>query len=173
MILDAARQVAYGAAKIAVMGLAKFIAIEGKEHNILVNTVAPMAATPGNVKDIKDEQLRSFMENYTPSPDIAPTVAWLAHESSQVTGETVAAISRLVTRVFLAETKGYFGSADEEWTIESVRDNWHKVVDETEYKCSGEHGRVPTEDSSVADDPRVEEIFQVTKRARFVYIHFK
>ena len=69
-----------------------------------------------------------------PSRDIAPTVAWLAHESSQVNSETVAAISRLVTRVFLAETKGYFGSAEEEWTIESVRDNWHKV-DETEYSA--------------------------------------
>jgi NAD(P)-dependent dehydrogenase (short-subunit alcohol dehydrogenase family) len=135
MIFGAAQQAAYGAAKMAVMGLAKSIAIEGKQHNILVNTVAPMAATPRSIKDIKDEQLRGFMENYMPSRDIAPTVAWLAHESSQVTGETVAAINRLVTRVFLAETKGYFGSADEEWTIESVRDNWHKVVDETEYSA--------------------------------------
>lgn len=48
---------------MAVIGLAESIPIEGKEHYTLVDTAAPMAATPGNTKDIKDEQLRGVMEN--------------------------------------------------------------------------------------------------------------
>ncbi|KAM0199673.1 hypothetical protein ACHAQI_011974 [Fusarium lateritium] len=133
MVFGGAQQSTYAAAKMAIMGLAKSIAIEGKEHNILVNTVAPMAFTPGSSAYIEDEQTRSLMEANMPALDVAVTVAWLAHESSQVNGETVVAVNRLVTRIFVAETKGYFGPAEGEWTVESVRDNWQKVVDETEY----------------------------------------
>lgn len=133
VMFGSAQQSTYGAAKLALMGLAKSIAIEGKEHNILVNTVAPMAYTPGSAAFVTDEQTQAFMEASMPARDVASTVAWLAHESSEVNGETVAAVSRLVTRIFLAESKGYFGPADQDWTVESVRDNWQKVMDETEF----------------------------------------
>ncbi|KAI8669618.1 hypothetical protein NCS57_00777100 [Fusarium keratoplasticum] len=133
VMFGSAQQSTYGAAKLALMGLAKSIAIEGKEHNILVNTVAPMAYTPGSAAFVTDEQTQAFMEASMPARDVASTVAWLAHESSEVNGETVAAVSRLVTRIFLAESKGYFGPSDQDWTVESVRDNWQKVMDETEF----------------------------------------
>ncbi|KAM6528900.1 bifunctional hydroxyacyl-CoA dehydrogenase/enoyl-CoA hydratase fox2 [Fusarium falciforme] len=133
VMFGSAQQSTYGAAKLALMGLAKSIAIEGKEHNILVNTVAPMAYTPGSAAFVTDEQTQAFMEASMPARDVASTVAWLAHESSEVNGETVAAVSRLVTRIFLAESKGYFGPADQDWTVESVRDNWQKAMDETEF----------------------------------------
>ena len=133
VMFGSAQQSTYGAAKLALMGLAKSIAIEGKEHNILVNTVAPMAYTPGSTAFVTDEQTQAFMEASMPARDVASTVAWLAHESSEVNGETVAAVSRLVTRIFLAESKGYFGPSDQDWTVESVRDNWQKVMDETEF----------------------------------------
>ncbi|KAJ4014640.1 bifunctional hydroxyacyl-CoA dehydrogenase/enoyl-CoA hydratase fox2 [Fusarium irregulare] len=133
MIFGGAQQSTYAAAKMAVMGLAKSIAIEGKQHNILVNTVAPMAFTPGSTAYVENKQTRSLMEANMPARDVATTVAWLVHESSQVNGETVAAVSRLVTRIFVAETKGYFGPAEGDWTLESVRDNWQNVVDERDY----------------------------------------
>lgn len=133
MIFGGAQQSTYAAAKMAVMGLARSIAIEGKQYNILVNTVAPMAFTPGSTAYVEDEQTRILMEANMPARDVAATVAWLAHESSQVNGETVVAVNRLVTRIFVAETKGYFGPAEGDWTVESVRDNWQKVVDETKY----------------------------------------
>ncbi|KIL87331.1 hypothetical protein FAVG1_09035 [Fusarium avenaceum] len=56
-------QAAYWAAKMAVMVLTEFIPIEGNENYTLVDTAAPMAARPGNTKDIMDEQLRGAMEN--------------------------------------------------------------------------------------------------------------
>ncbi|GIK05217.1 hypothetical protein Aspvir_009321 [Aspergillus viridinutans] len=124
---------AYGAAKLGLLGLAKSLAIEGKEHNIFVNTVAPMGFTPGSAASVQDEQTQHFMKEHMPARDVAPTVAWLVHEGSKVNGEAVAAVSRLVTRIFLAETKGFFGSADKYWTIETVRNNWDKVVDGKDY----------------------------------------
>ncbi|KAL2686907.1 hypothetical protein Neosp_004450 [[Neocosmospora] mangrovei] len=133
VMFGSAQQSTYGPAKLALMGLAKSIAIEGKEHNILVNTVAPMAYTPGSAAFVQDEQTQTFMETNMPARDVATTVAWLVHESSEVNGETVAAVNRLVTRIFLAESNGYFGPADQDWTVESVRDNWQKVIDVTEF----------------------------------------
>ncbi|RSL61499.1 hypothetical protein CEP51_013619 [Fusarium floridanum] len=118
VMFGSAQQSTYGAAKLALMGLAKSIAIEGKEHNILVNTVAPMAYTPGSAAFVTDDQTKAFMEAGMPARDVAQTVAWL------------------VTRIFLAEGRGYFGPADQDWTVESVRDNWDKVVDETEFTIS-------------------------------------
>lgn len=133
VMFGSGQQSSYGAAKLGLLGLAKCLAIEGKEHNIFVNTVAPMGFTPGAAASGQNEQTQNFMKDYMPARDVAPTVAWLVHEDSKVNGEAVAAVSRLVTRIFLAETKGFFGSADKEWTIETVRNNWDKVVDEKYY----------------------------------------
>ncbi|PKX89466.1 NAD(P)-binding protein [Aspergillus novofumigatus IBT 16806] len=133
IMFGSAQQSAYGAAKLGVLGLAKCIAIEGKEHNIFVNTVAPMAFTPGSATTVQDEGTRNFMMEHMPAHEVAPTVAWLVHEDSKVNGEAVAAAGRLVTRIFLAETKGFFGSVNDDWTIETIRSNWDKVVDEKDY----------------------------------------
>ena len=133
LMFGGAQQSAYAAAKLSLVGLAKCIAIEGKAHNINVNTVAPMGYTPGSAVTTQDEQTQNIMKAYMPANDVAPTVAWLVHEDCKVTGEAFAAVNKLVTRIFLAETKGFFGSPDQDWTIETVRNNWNKVVDEKDY----------------------------------------
>lgn len=133
IMLGAAQQAAYAAAKLALVGLTRSIAIEGEPHNTLVNSVAPVGLTPGTTKQVQDEQTISFMDRYTPSRDVAPTVAWLVHEDNKVTGEAFGAVGKLVTRIFLAETKGFLGSADQGWTVETIRDNWERVVDEKDY----------------------------------------
>lgn len=70
--------------KLGLMELAKPIAIEGKEHNIFVNTVAPMGFTPGSAATVQDEQTQKFMKEHMPACYAAPTVAWLVHEDSEV-----------------------------------------------------------------------------------------
>ena len=133
LIFGGAQQSAYAAAKLSLVGLAKCTAIEGKAHNINVNTVAPMGYTPGSAVTTQDEQTQNIMKAYMPANDVAPTVAWLVHKDCKVTGEAFAAVNKLVTRIFLAETKGFFGSPDQDWTIETIRNNWNKVVDEKDY----------------------------------------
>ncbi|KAM5347670.1 hypothetical protein ACJ41O_007494 [Fusarium nematophilum] len=133
VMVGAAQQASYGASKLALFGLAKSIAIEGAPHNILVNSVAPVGLTPGTKGHIQDKQTISFMDKYMPSSHVAPTVAWLVHEDNKVTGDAFGAVGKLVTRIFLAETKGFLGSADQEWSVETIRDNWERVVDEKGY----------------------------------------
>ncbi|KAH8721635.1 hypothetical protein BGZ61DRAFT_346887 [Ilyonectria robusta] len=134
IMLGSAQQAAYAATKLSLVGLTRSIAIEGEPYNILVNSVAPVGLTPGTKKQVQDEQTISFMDTFTPSKDVAPTVAWLAHENNKVTGEAFGAVGKLVTRIFLAETKGFMGSADQAWTVETIRDNWEQVVDEKDYE---------------------------------------
>ncbi|KAF4460905.1 3-oxoacyl-acp reductase [Fusarium albosuccineum] len=129
-----AQQAAYAAAKLSLVGLTSSLAIEGEPHNILVNSVAPIGLTNATLEQVKDEQMISFMRRYTPTIDVAPTVAWLVHEDSKVNGEAFSAVGRLVTRFFLAETKGFLGSADQNGSIKTIRDNWDQVVDEKDYE---------------------------------------
>ncbi|KAJ3524874.1 hypothetical protein NM208_g11877 [Fusarium decemcellulare] len=129
-----AQHAAYAAAKLSLVGLTSSLAIEGEPHNILVNSVAPIGLTNATLEHVKDEQMISFMKRYTPTTDVAPTVAWLVHEDSKVNGEAFSAVGRLVTRFFLAETKGLLGSADQDWSIGTIRDNWDRVVNEEGYE---------------------------------------
>ncbi|KAL5610424.1 hypothetical protein FOBRF1_006541 [Fusarium oxysporum] len=134
LMFGSTQQCTYGAAKMSLVGLVKSLALEGKPHNILVNCVAPIGFTPGVAAFIPDEQTHAFMEKYAPAKEVAPTVSWLVHEDSQANGETIGAAGRLVTRIFFAETSGFLGTADQDWTIEAIRDNWDRVAEEKEYQ---------------------------------------
>ncbi|MDH4656864.1 MULTISPECIES: SDR family NAD(P)-dependent oxidoreductase [unclassified Pseudomonas] len=60
-------QANYGAAKMALVGLMNMLAIEGRKNNILVNTLAPMAATRMTADVMPEELLKaSRPEQVTP-----------------------------------------------------------------------------------------------------------
>lgn len=123
----------YGAAKMALIGLAKSLALEGEPHNIMVNAVATTGFTDTVQKNTPDEGTQSFMKANFPASEPAPTVVWLAHEDATVSGEVFGAQGRVVTRIFIAESHGYQGPSQGEWTVEDVRDNWNQVMDEKNY----------------------------------------
>ncbi|KAL1875241.1 bifunctional hydroxyacyl-CoA dehydrogenase/enoyl-CoA hydratase fox2 [Diaporthe australafricana] len=124
----------YAAAKLAVVGLAKTLAVEGQPHGILVNAVGTtgftdtVAKTPGIDKGVQE-----FMKANLPDSEPARLVVWLTHEDSKVTGEVLGAQGRVASRVFLAETKGFQGSREGAWDVETIRDNWDQVVDEKDH----------------------------------------
>ncbi|KAF5012100.1 hypothetical protein FDECE_1817 [Fusarium decemcellulare] len=132
-MVGTALQSVYGSAKLALFGLTKTLAIEGKDHNILVNSIAPSAATPGSNKAIEDKQILDLMDRYMPTKEQPPALLWLVHQDNKVTGEGFATAGRLVTRLFLAETKGYLSPSEHEWNAETVREHWDEVVDEKDY----------------------------------------
>ncbi|SCO91020.1 uncharacterized protein FRV6_15148 [Fusarium oxysporum] len=129
MMFGAPTHVSYRTAKMGILGLARALAADGKHHNILVNSVCPIALTDMAVKHIKDQGMLTFMQNYMPAVENAPSVLWLAHEDSNINGENFTVAGRLTSRIFIGETRGYLGSRNVDWTIESVRDNWDKVID--------------------------------------------
>ncbi|KAK1534900.1 uncharacterized protein CCOS01_03652 [Colletotrichum costaricense] len=122
----------YAAAKAALIGMAKTLAVEGEAHGIHVNSVATTAYTDTTAANAP-EQMRGFMKANLPASEPARAVVWLTSEDCKVNGEVLGAQGRIVNRIFLGDTKGFKGSSNEEWTVERVRDNWEAVVDEKDY----------------------------------------
>jgi NAD(P)-dependent dehydrogenase (short-subunit alcohol dehydrogenase family) len=100
----------YGAAKGAVFGLTRNLAVEGGPHGIQVNCLAPRAGTrmadqqaaamslPPEVV----EQAKAAM----PAEVVAPAAAFLAHESCPLNGEILQAGSGRVSRLAVVHTAG-------------------------------------------------------------------
>ena len=149
-IFGKAEQSVYAAAKLAVVGLTKTISLEGREHNILVNSVATAGFTDSIMENTESVQAQELMKQYIPAAEAAPPVLWLTHEDCKVSGETIGAMGRIVTRIFIAETHGFQGAAGEEWKVETVRDNWPKVIGEKDYAV-----HASTDEMGAATFPRL------------------
>ncbi len=115
-------QANYGAAKGAIIGLTKVLALEGASHNIRVNAVAPAAATA-----MTDGILGDLTERLDPAL-VASLIAFLVHESCPVTGEVFHAGAGAVSRVFFSQTRGVFHP---DLTPEHLRDEFSALMDES------------------------------------------
>jgi NAD(P)-dependent dehydrogenase (short-subunit alcohol dehydrogenase family) len=111
----------YAAAKGAVIGLTRSLALAGLKRGIKVNAIAPAAATRmGGDED--DPAMSAEL--------VAPMAAYLAHEDCPVSGEIYAAGAGRFARIFIASTPGYVNSSA---TIEDVAANWKAINDESGY----------------------------------------
>ncbi|KAF0320219.1 hypothetical protein K4K61_003262 [Colletotrichum sp. SAR11_59] len=124
---------AYATAKLALVGMAKTLAVEGEPHGIQVNSVGTTAFTDAAQANTADAGTQAFMKAHMPAEDPARAVVWLAHEDCKANGDIVGAQGRIVSRIFLGETKGFQGFREGEWKVESVRDSWAQIVDEKDY----------------------------------------
>jgi NAD(P)-dependent dehydrogenase (short-subunit alcohol dehydrogenase family) len=107
---------AYGSTKAAIIGLTRVLALEGAAHGIGVNAIAPRALTR-----MTPDQTRGSLSRDQLSPDqVAPVVAYLAHQDCTFSGEVIAATGGHVARFFTGMTRGF---ADPGLSAESVRDN--------------------------------------------------
>ena len=110
--------------KGAVVGLTRSLTTAGAAHGIKVNLIAPAATTRMSPDASAAPQLHP--------EDVAPMVAFLAHEDCPVTGEMYAAGAGRFARIFIASTVGYVhpGPAP---TVEDVARNWETINDEQGY----------------------------------------
>jgi NAD(P)-dependent dehydrogenase (short-subunit alcohol dehydrogenase family) len=88
------------------------LAIEGAEHNILVNSIAPVAASALSFDYIKDmePEVRSQYEDQLrskfPPEGNVPMILALAHESSTITGEAFSLGAYCASRIVLGFQDG-------------------------------------------------------------------
>ncbi|KIJ52606.1 hypothetical protein M422DRAFT_776220 [Sphaerobolus stellatus SS14] len=71
-------QANYGAAKAAIIGLTRTIAIEGRRYGILANCIAPAAGTSMSATIWSAEMVATFKPDY-----VAPIVGYLSSESNE------------------------------------------------------------------------------------------
>jgi NAD(P)-dependent dehydrogenase (short-subunit alcohol dehydrogenase family) len=105
----------YNSAKAGLMGLSISAALEGAAHGVKSNCILPGALTrmADGVSNAVDLSLFPPMG----AAQVAPVVAWLAHESCSMSGEMLSAVAGRVSRAYAAESHGVYR---EDWRIEDV-----------------------------------------------------
>ncbi|GAB0092348.1 Peroxisomal multifunctional enzyme type 2 [Sergentomyia squamirostris] len=119
-------QANYSSAKLAVVGLANTLAIEGAKYNIHCNVIVPTAAsrmTKGILPDLLFDELKPKL--------IAPVVVYLCHENTEDNGSVIASAAGWAGKVEPHASKGAVlrASLHDDVTVENVRDSWSKVTD--------------------------------------------
>lgn len=119
----------YATAKGGVVGLMRNLAVEGVPHGVTVNAIAPAAVTrmAGQSGDEPDAVAPVMAPE-----QVAPMVAYLAHEDCPVTGEIYTAGFGRFARLFIASTEGYV-HATPDATVEDVAAHWAQINDEADY----------------------------------------
>ncbi len=114
----------YPAAKAGLIGLSRSLAREGAPHNIKVNAIMPLAYTR-MAAGVPNAEIRAWMEKTFPPHKVAPLVAWLCHETIDVSGDIFSVGGGRAARV---TTNVYPGHRLDEPSIEDYRDNWDEVM---------------------------------------------
>eukprot|EP01126_Amoeba_proteus_P039357 TRINITY_DN4145_c0_g1_i6.p1 TRINITY_DN4145_c0_g1~~TRINITY_DN4145_c0_g1_i6.p1 ORF type:complete len:427 (+),score=95.19 TRINITY_DN4145_c0_g1_i6:98-1378(+) len=100
-------QANYSAAKLAQLGLANTLALEGKKQNIHVNTIAPIAGSRMTATVMPPQMVQALKPDY-----VVPLVAYLCHENTQVTSGLFEVGAGFVARLRWERTKGYYFPTD-------------------------------------------------------------
>jgi len=116
-------QANYAAAKLAVVGFVNALRLEGQKYNIMVNALAPVAATRMTESLMTPDMLARLRPEF-----VSPMVAWLCSEQCQHTGEIFSAGSGYFARIEYREAPGVRIQGRPP-TIEDVADNIEKIAD--------------------------------------------
>ncbi len=130
----------YGAAKSGIFGLTRSLAVEGAQLGIKVNALGPAANTTAIRHFNEPSPFTDMMEAHFPVALVSPAVAYLAHESCELSGASLeAGAGNVGLRVF-GQTAGY---TDTNLTIEKVRDNLATIVDKSTATMMPDPGELP------------------------------
>src|SRR5438477_5893289 len=116
-------QATYAAAKSAVVGLMRTLAIEGAEHGILVNTISPVGYTrmhPAAGSRASEADGKAT----TPVEAVAPAIVWLASDSCSDTNRIYNVEAGAIQRIAIVMGPGFY---DPHLTPESIAENYAKA----------------------------------------------
>jgi NAD(P)-dependent dehydrogenase (short-subunit alcohol dehydrogenase family) len=117
-------QATYAAAKSAVIGLMRILAIEGAEHGILVNTISPVGYTrmhPAAGSRVSEAGGKATV----PVEAVAPVIVWLASDDCSETNRIYNLEAGAIQRIAIVMGPGFY---DPHLTPESIAENYAKVV---------------------------------------------
>ena len=128
-------QANYGGAKLAVVGFMNALRLEGQKYNIMMNALAPIAATRMTDALMPAPVLEKLKPEY-----VSPMVAYLCSEQCQRTGDIWSAGGGTFARIEYREAAGLRidGRAP---TVEDVMENIDKIADVSAsrvFRTSGE-----------------------------------
>jgi 3-hydroxyacyl-CoA dehydrogenase/3a,7a,12a-trihydroxy-5b-cholest-24-enoyl-CoA hydratase len=115
-------QANYSTAKLAIHGLTNTLALEGESKNIMVSTIAPIAATRMTQGVLPNEIFNSVSVEH-----IVPVVEWLAHPDNTTTGGLYEVGGGWVSKLRWQRSNGV--SFDFPFTAENVRDRIEEICD--------------------------------------------
>jgi NAD(P)-dependent dehydrogenase (short-subunit alcohol dehydrogenase family) len=113
-------QATYAAAKSAMVGLMRVLAIEGAEHGILVNTISPNGYTrmhPAAGSRTPEAEGRAAM----PVEAVAPAIVWLASDGCSETNRIYNVEAGTIQRIAIVMGPGFY---DPHLTPESIAENY-------------------------------------------------
>lgn len=113
----------YGAAKMGIVGFMNTLKQEGKKHNILVNTVAPIAATRMGEGIYPDAVLSSLKPEL-----VAALVAYLSSEDCSVTGEIISAGGGYYAKIQMVESRGVRFKPTDPITPEMIAERFPEIT---------------------------------------------
>jgi len=114
-------QANYSAMKMAVVGLANVLALEGKKRGVLVNTVAPIAASRMTATVMPEDILAKLKPEY-----VTGLVAYLCHESCKETGSVFEVGGGWIGKIRRERSHGIFLKGDV--SVEQIRDLWADIT---------------------------------------------
>ncbi|MDN4640055.1 SDR family NAD(P)-dependent oxidoreductase [Agreia sp. PsM10] len=123
------QSVSYATAKAAYIGLVNSLSLEGVEHNILVNGIAPTARTRMTERMQASDYTDWLFETMLPER-VTPTVAYLVSEAASVNGQFFSVGGGRVARITLAESHGVLGMGED---IDAVHDLLPSVMDDQDW----------------------------------------
>lgn len=133
-------QANYSAAKLGLAGLANTLAEEGRSKNILVNTIAPIAAS----RLTETVMPKELLEHLNPEA-VSPLVAWLCHEDCTETKSIFEVGAGYMGKLRWQRTKGHLFPLGRPISVDEVAARWQKITDfsESEYPTSITQSMLP------------------------------
>ena len=119
----------YAAAKAAVLGAMRCLAVEGAPLGIMVNAMAPGARTRMTERIMESAYADWFLQVMDPEK-VAPGAAFLLSEECNIHGEAFAIAGGRIARMAIAEATGEQGVGS---TIEAARDVFPAIVADTSF----------------------------------------
>ncbi len=114
----------YGAAKLALVGLMNVIKLEGAKNGILVNAVAPIAATR-----MTEELMPKDALPYLKSEYVSAAVAYLCSELCTVSGHVISAGAGYFARTQMMEAQGVFIEGADAANPDAVAASYARISD--------------------------------------------